>query len=163
MIRSLFITCWCVAAVASHAAADDSDDEALRADEVKPDQFDPLTCRQKKRQVTASVDAIPVTLVDFNLSGALTDPEPTLRTLLAPTMQRHRVLSEDLREEATAAAAAIGYQLVGLGTKDTPNGKHAQVHLSPMPIVRKVNVKIRQSIRDTLTTPLFEEEVQRRM
>ncbi len=126
--------------------------------------FDPTTCKPIRRAATASSGiTIPISLVDFDITGQLTDPEATVRALLAPTMQAHTVLSDDLRTQARDAAAAIGYHLVGLGTRDTPNGKHAVLALAPMPMIRKVDVDIDQRFFDFLDTPLFQDEVKRRM
>jgi hypothetical protein len=137
---------------------------------VPPTNGAPITPDPLVTGSTAAVPPIPnitgtslTTIVDFDLSGELKDPIETVRTLLAPTMQRHRVMSDEVRNEAEAAAAAIGYHLVGLGTKDTPAGKRVQLHLTPLPMVRKIKVDLNQSILDVLTTPLFEDEVRRRM
>ncbi len=139
------------------------------AEVIQPssDALDPITCKKPEvfatKQTTPAPLTIPISLVDFDVTGELSDPAPTVRALLAPTMQRHTVLSDELRKQAADAAAAIGYHLVGFGTKDSPTGKHSVLHLAPMPIIRKIDVKIKQSIRDVFDTPLFGDEVKRRM
>jgi outer membrane protein assembly factor BamA len=127
-------------------------------------RFDPGSCKPKARSSLArDPNAIPVTITDFEVKGELVDPPATVRRQLAPTMQRHRAMTDDLRDEAIAAAAAIGYHVVGLGTKETPTGAHAQLHIAPLPTVRRIYVEIKQPIRDVLGTPLFKDEVQRRL
>ncbi len=139
------------------AAATTADDEPV----LTPPPFDPLTCRRRRAPINGS--AMPVTWSNFDITGKLIDPPATVRALLAPTMDRHRALTDDLRDELDEAAAAIGYHVVGLGTKQTPTGVHAQVFLAPLPIVRKIKVSIDQPILDILSTPLLADEVKRRM
>jgi len=124
--------------------------------------FDPLTCK-RGRAPSSATNAMPVTWSDFEITGQLVDPPDTVRALLAPTMERHRALTEDMRDEIDNTATAIGYHVVGLGTKETPTGIHAQLFLAPLPIVRKLDVHIKQPVLDVLGTPLFEDEVKRRM
>ncbi len=154
-------------ALASPAVAqpDDAKDETTTdANAIQASRFDPALCREKPRTPTTSAANVNlVTLTDFEIAGQLVDPPDKVRALLAPTMQRHRMLSDDLRDEAAAAAGAIGYYLVGLGTRDTPTGRHAQLHLAPLPMIRRVDVHIKQSLLAGLGTPLFEDEVKRRI
>ncbi len=132
--------------------------------------YDPTTCKPPEvntkptpKADSDQVKSIPISLTDFEITGELVDPAATVRALLAPTIQAHNVLSEDLRTHARDAAAAIGYHLVGLGTRETPGGKHAVLALQPMPMIRKAEVDIDQKFLSVFDTPLFEESVKRRI
>lgn len=136
---------------------------------LRPVALDRTTCKSPEQPASPqTIDpdappAIPISLVDFEITGRLVDPAPTVHALLAPTMHAHTVLSDDLRRQAREAAAAIGYHVVGLGTRDTASGKLAVLSLAPMPMIRKVDVDVKQPLFDLLDTPLFEEAVKRRI
>ncbi len=143
--------------------------EPAQAQVLTPVKFDPTTCKPpevdktKPKAGSDQVKSIPISLTDFDITGDLVDPAATVRALLAPALQAHNVLSEDLRTHARDAAAAIGYHLVGLGTRDTPDGKHAVLALQPMPMIRTAEVDIDQKFLSVFDTPLFEESVKRRI
>jgi outer membrane protein assembly factor BamA len=101
----------------------------------------------------------PVTWNEFEIEGDLEDPPATVRALFAPVMTRRTSLTDEARADVTATAARFGYFLVGLGTRDTPTGVHAVVHLSPLPMVRKVDIDVKQSPFLTL----LDDQVRRRM
>ena len=96
-------------------------------------KFDPAICEQRKEDAArpaavqpGGVAAPPVTWSDFDLSGTLIDPEPTVRALMTPTMTRNRAMTESAREEITEAAEELGYHVVGLGTRSQGStGSHA--------------------------------------
>jgi outer membrane protein insertion porin family len=106
--------------------------------------FDPAACKRKPvRPPPASNPGGVVLLTNYNnfdITGTLVDPAATVRDLLAPTVTRHTSLTEQAREEITASAAAFGYHVVGLGLRETPTGPIAQLHLAPLPMVRRVEV-----------------------
>ncbi len=129
--------------------------------------FDPSTCgREKEDEQAATTEAspVPVTWSDFELTGSIIDAKGTVRALLAPTLNRHRALTQDARGEIMRAATAFGYQVVGLGTRDTPGGTILAVHLAPLPMVRRVNVDIDHiNFKRKLVDTFFDDEVKRRM
>lgn len=143
---------------AAHADAE-ADDDALTAQ-----TFDPGTCGQiaPTAAPTATVTP-PVTWSSFEITGTLTDSAPTVRALFEPTMRRHRALTDDARADITKIASSFGYQLVGLGTRDTATGTTAVIGLSPLPMVRTIEVDVKQKFVDILNTPLLDDEIKRRM
>jgi outer membrane protein assembly factor BamA len=134
-------------------------------DEISPTKFDPAICEPRKAEQQPAapqpgvVAAPPVTWSDFDLSGTLIDPEPTVRALMTPTMTRIRALTDDARVEIARSAGEFGYHLVGLGTRETPTGTRAVVHLAPKPIVRRIDVDVSQSV----FSQLIDDEIARRM
>jgi len=101
----------------------------------------------------------PVTWTEFDVEGELLDSPETVRTLFTPVMSRRSSLTEEARADVAATAAKYGYFLVGLGTRDTPNGPHAVVHLAPLLLVRKVSIDVKQSLSATL----LDDQIRRRM
>jgi outer membrane protein assembly factor BamA len=138
------------------AWAQDDDDPVL-----PPVMFDPSNCKPaaKTRASADADDAIPVTWKDFEITGQLVDPAPLVRELLAPTMNRHHALTTGARDSIEATAAAFGYHVVGLGTRDTAAGTMAHLHLAPLPMVRRVKV----SMTAGWFTTQLDADVQRRM
>jgi len=119
-------------------------------------------CLKKDKPAPAAPAGIgppPVTWSEFDIEGELRDPPETVRTLFTPVMTRRSSLTETSRGDVAATAEKFGYFLVGLGTRDTPNGTHAVVHLAPRPLVRKVVIDIKQSPFATL----LDDQVRRRM
>jgi len=107
----------------------------------------------------SAIGAAPVTWSEFDIEGTLRDPVDTVRALFTPVMTRRTSLTEDARADVLATAARFGYFLIGLGTRDTPKGTHAVLHLAPLPLVRRVNIDIKQSPFATL----LDDQVRRRM
>ena len=101
----------------------------------------------------------PATWNDFEIEGELADPADTVRTLFAPVMQRRTSLTDDTRNDILGIARKYGYFLVAITTRETPAGSHAVLKLAPLPLVRKVNVDIKQSPFATL----LDDQVRRRM
>ncbi len=144
------------------ARADDAADRAN--DALTAQQFDPGTCDLAPPTAAVPVStAPPVTWNAFEIAGTLTDPAETVRALFEPTMRRHRALTEDARSDIRKLAASFGYQLVGLGTKDTATGTVAVIGLSPLPMIRRIDVDVKQKFVDILNTPLLDDEIKRRM
>ncbi|MBA3459901.1 MAG: BamA/TamA family outer membrane protein [Deltaproteobacteria bacterium] len=138
----------------------------VRADDdvVSPATFDPSTCVRSAPLVAPTTTASPpVTWSGFEIKGTLTDAESTLRAVFEPTMRRHRAMTDDARSDVSMIAGSFGYHLIGLGTRDTPQGKLAVIQLSPLPMVRRIEVDVKQGIVDVFTTPLFEDEIKRRI
>ncbi|MBX3159919.1 MAG: BamA/TamA family outer membrane protein [Deltaproteobacteria bacterium] len=164
---SLLIVC----ALAGGGAADPITDSA---EVLTPTKFDPFQCRDvldKKAPEPGERDAFggnghgnggrfatprpSETWTGFDIAGDLRDPEPTVRALLKPTVDRHSWVTDGAKEDIAKIAATFGYHLVGLGTR---SGR-AQIHLSPMPMIRRVDVDMAQSLFGSL----LEDEVRRRI
>ncbi|HEX3764231.1 MAG TPA: POTRA domain-containing protein [Kofleriaceae bacterium] len=107
----------------------------------------------------AAQPAPPVTWNDFEIEGELQDPPDVARTLLAPVMTRRTSLTDAARADIATTAGQLGYHVVSLTTRDTPGGTHAVLRLAPRPLVRKVDIDIKQS----LLTILLDDQVRRRM
>ncbi|CAN5919173.1 hypothetical protein BH11MYX2_BH11MYX2_29380 [soil metagenome] len=139
-----------------------ADDNVLEAQ-----KFNPAQCVQssapKPAAPTGGVAPPPVTWNDFEVSGVLKEPAATVRALFAPTLNRHRALTEDARDDIKRIAESFGYHLVGLGTRETSSGTHAIVQLSPLPIVRRIKVKTDQGFGDALSQPLYQDKLRQRL
>jgi len=122
---------------------------------------EPGACLKKDRAASApaAIGPAPVTWTEFDIEGELRDPPATVRALFTPVMTRRTSLTEESRADVVATAARFGYYVVGLGTRDTQRTTHAVVHLAPLPLVRKVNIDIKQSPFATL----LDDQVRRRM
>jgi len=119
-------------------------------------------CLKKDKPAPASPSGIappPVTWNEFEIEGELLDTPATVRTLFTPVMTRRSSLTEEARSDVATTATRYGYYLVGLGTRDTPSGTHAVVHLAPLLLVRKVMIDVKQSLFATL----LDDQVRRRM
>lgn len=160
MTRSFLIALVFLLAAGRTARAEDGDDgEVLTAA-----RFDPSTCGVAPSPAAGgSPTTPPVTWSGFEVKGSLTEPESTIRALFEPTMQRHRALTEDAHADIENLAASFGYHLLGLGTREEKGATVAVIQLSPLPIVRRIQVDVKQSILDLVTTPLFEDEIKRRL
>ncbi|MDQ3334253.1 MAG: BamA/TamA family outer membrane protein [Myxococcota bacterium] len=128
-------------ATARAQGVDMKDDSALAAK-----NFDPSMCEQFEEDTlntpapATEENLAPVTWTDFDLSGKFLDKQATVRALFEPTMQRHRALTADSREDIRRSANAFGYHVVGIGTREAKDGTHVVVHVEPLPIVRLVDV-----------------------
>ena len=107
----------------------------------------------------------PVPWNDFEITGDPLDAAATVRELVEPAFKKLQTTSEPERTVGIAAAvAAFGYQLLGVSTFQSPSGVVAALHLARLPIVRKVDITIRdRGIRQSLSTALLDEEVRRRL
>ena len=157
-VLSLVIALVAIAAP-RRAFADDDEEETV----VSADTFDPASCGRAAPVITATSADPPVTWGGFEIKGELTESEATLRGLFEPTMRRHRAMTESARGDITKIASSFGYHMVGLGTRDTPQGIVAVITLSPLPLVRRIDVDVKQGFFEKFTTPLFEEEIKRRL
>jgi outer membrane protein assembly factor BamA len=122
----------------------------------------PSSCLKKDKPAPAAPSTIglpPVTWNEFEIEGELRDPPATVRALFTPVMTRRTSLTSEARIDVAATAARYGYHVVGLGTRETAKGNHAVVHLAALPLVRKVNIDIKQSPFATL----LDDQVRRRM
>jgi outer membrane protein assembly factor BamA len=117
---------------------------------LEPTQFDPSTCKELGAEAEGAEPAVPVGTTGFEVLGELRDSLGTVRALFDPLMARNRALTRDARTEIRASAAGFGYYVVGLGTRDTADGPHAILHLAPLPLVRRVHVKIKPQLEDEL-------------
>lgn len=141
------------------AFAEDDEEETV----VSPENFDPSACGRAAPAPTVTSADPPVTWSGFEIQGQVTESESTLRGLFEPTMRRHRAMTDSARGDITKIASSFGYHLVGLGTKDSPQGIIAVITLSPLPLVRRIDVDVKQGFFEKFTTPLFEEEIKRRL
>jgi outer membrane protein assembly factor BamA len=117
--------------------------------------------KRSKPSLAASPGIAPpaVTWSEFDITGELRDPPDVVRALFAPVMTRRSSLTEDARADVVATAAKLGYFVVNLSTRDAANGSHAVLELAPLPLVRNVNIDIKQS----LFTTALDDQVRRRM
>lgn len=133
-------------------------------DVLTPTTFDPSTCGKAPPAAAGSSPTTPpVTWSDFEVQGTLTEPADTIRALFEPMMQRHRALTEDARGDIEKLAASFGYHLLGLRTRDASGKSIAVVQLSPLPIVRRIEIDVKQGFIDSFATPVFEDEIKRRL
>ena len=135
-------------------------------DAVPPPIAQTATCVKRDRPAAAAASGLgapPVTWNDFEIEGPidgeLRDPPDTVRTLFTPVMTRRTSLTEDARADVVATATRFGYHVVGLGTRESPRGTHAVLQLAPLPLVRRVDIDIKQSPFATL----LDDQVRRRM
>ncbi len=99
-------------------------------------------------------EGVPVTWSDFEVEGTLVEAASTVRALFAPTVQRYRALTDAARKDIEDLAAVYGYH-VALAAR----GAKLVLTLSPLPIIRKVTVDVKQDLFDSLV----EDEIKRRM
>ena len=130
---------------------------------VSAETFDPSSCGRAAPVIGPTSADPPVTWGGFEIKGELTESEATLRGLFEPTMRRHRAMTDSARGDITKIATSFGYHMVGLGTRDTPQGIVAVITLSPLPLVRRIDIDVKQGFFEKFTTPLFEEEIKRRL
>lgn len=137
--------------------------QAMIEDTLTAQKFDPATCIAAPVAPPASpggIAAPPVTWTDFELVGRLSESATAVRALFEPTLRRHRALTDDARNDIRRIASAFGYHLVGLSTRESPQGTIAVVHVAPLPLVRRIDVRVDvDSIWDTL----LDDEIRRRM
>ncbi|HEX7842265.1 MAG TPA: hypothetical protein VF469_32560, partial [Kofleriaceae bacterium] len=117
------------------------------------------SCVQRERPAAAApstLGAPPVNWSDFDIEGELQDPPDTVHTLFTPVMTR---LARDPSTDVAQVAAQYGYALVELGARTTPQGSRAVLRLAPRPLVRKVDIDIKQSP----FTTVLDDQVRRRM
>ncbi len=136
--------------------------QALIEDTLTAQKFDPATCIQAPAAPATSptgVVSTPVTWNDFELVGALSEKPATVRALFEPTLRRHRALTDDARNDIRRIASSFGYHLVGLSTRESAQGTLAVVHVAPLPLVRRIDVKTYVDFWDTF----LDDEIRRRM
>src|SRR5262249_26069218 len=105
------------------------------------------TCARGPRPTApaAALATPPATWNDFDIEGELQDPAETVRALFVPVMTRRTSLTDDARNDIIEIARKYGYHVVGVSTREVATGSHAVLQLAPLPLVRKVNVDIKQS------------------
>jgi outer membrane protein assembly factor BamA len=111
--------------------------------------------------VPVSGPATPIPWSSFEIRGTLLENTETVRALLEPTLTQFRTsLSAATLPQVAAITARFGYQMIGWMTVDEPDGTKLVLNLAPLPLVRKVDVDIKDQ-------PLFgvvlDEEIKRRM
>lgn len=101
--------------------------------------------------------ATPIPWTDFEVRGRLLDDPATVKALLEPTLQQYRTsLSSQTLPDVAQMTARFGYQLVGQTTQDTK----LVLSLAPLPLVRKVDVDIRDQ---SFFAKALDDEIKRRM
>ncbi|HEX5059734.1 MAG TPA: POTRA domain-containing protein [Kofleriaceae bacterium] len=96
--------------------------------------------------------APPIPWSEFDIQGQLIDRKKTVMALLDPTMQQLRTsLSRATLPQVAGVLARFGYQLIGHVTKDIPNGTQLVLYVAPLPLVKKVKVKVRFDWRRTFS------------
>ena len=108
----------------------------------------------------------PIPWTEFAVDGNLLESSDAVHALLEPTMQQYRTtLSNATWSQIAAVVTKFGYQLVGHVVIAVPNGERLVLHLAPLPIVRKVNVTVRQTgaFLRGLLEPFLDDEVKRRL
>jgi outer membrane protein assembly factor BamA len=104
--------------------------------------------------------ATPIPWREFEVAGSIVERREVVHALLEPTMEQLRTsLSVATLPQLAALTARFGYQLVRHDTIDMPNGTKLVLYLAPLPLVRRVDVDIDQSIVDKL----LEDDVRRRI
>ncbi|MDB4957662.1 MAG: surface antigen [Myxococcales bacterium] len=123
---------------------------------VKADDATCLTLDLAPGALLQPAPGVPTPFSEFVVEGDLVDPAATVHALLEPTLSQYgTVLPAASWVEISKMAAKYGYQFVG----HRSDGSKLALHLAPLPIVRKVDVDIDQSILDKL----LDEEVKRRL
>ena len=107
----------------------------------------------------AGLAAAPVSYNEFDIAGELRDPAATVRALFAPVMSRYPALTDDARGEIARTAQHYGYAVVSLEPRETAHGVHAVITLAALPMVRKINIDIKQSLFATL----LDDQIRRRL
>jgi outer membrane protein insertion porin family len=157
-----------IAAVVALSAGSARADDDAAGDDVLTSKFDPSTCKKPDSPAEPATTPdgqpaptpIPVTWKEFEIAGQFLESKEAVRSLIEPVMNRNRALTPKSRDEIRRSIATFGYHVVGVGLRDTPGGTIAIVHMSPLPMVRRISVSIDQSFWDTL---LDDDEVKRRM
>jgi outer membrane protein insertion porin family len=127
--------------------------------------FDPAQCADLAPAATPqdATPDVPINWTELELEGSFVESVDTVRALLAPTMERHHALTRTSRAEIEHSINAFGYHVVGLGTRDAGGKTHAVLHIAPLPIVRRIEIDVRQSVWDKLFKAFFDDELKRRM
>jgi len=108
--------------------------------------------------------APPIPWSELDIQGQLVDKKKTVLALLEPTMQQLRTsLSHATLPQVAGVLARFGYQLIGHVTKDIPNGTQLVLYVAPLPLVKKVDVEIRFSLRRSFFDKRLDEDILRRM
>ncbi|NVB78253.1 MAG: BamA/TamA family outer membrane protein [Kofleriaceae bacterium] len=110
--------------------------------------------------------ATPIPWTELELEGRFIESKDTVRRLLEPILAPYRTsLSAATMPQVALLIARFGYQLVGHHTVDLPNGTRLVLELAPLPLVRRVDVKIARSylgITGIADKPL-DDEIRQRM
>lgn len=105
--------------------------------------------------------ATPIAWTEFEVQGKLVEDKKIVRALLEPTLSQFRTsLSAATLPQVAAITARFGYQLVGQTTQDLPDGARLVLSLEPLPLVRKVDVDIKDQ---PFFGKVLDEEIKRRM
>jgi outer membrane protein insertion porin family len=111
----------------------------------------------------------PAHWTEWTVRGRLIDDRATIEAVLETEMVTHRALTESAQADLAAACERYGYELVGFATEPLPGGGvRAVLHIEPIPIVRRVTVRIPTSlwpskIPENFVAASMDEEIRRRM
>ena len=161
MIRALAALSLVLSATA--ARADDVKRDDVTLDDCIKQQIDtrpgaPLNLGNEAAP-PGGLDA-PIPWSEFVVEGKLVDPKPTVKALLAPTVERYKTtLTQAHVKDLAIGIAKFGYQLVGHSIRGDGGNSVLVLVVEPLPIVRKVTLDVHQRLFDKL----LDEEVRRRM
>ena len=120
------------------------------------DECQPI--EQPETPVTSN--APPVQWTKWELSGKLVDSPAFARALFDAYLRTHRAITASVRADLAELARTAGYHVIGLGTRELANGDVlASLVIVPLPLIRRVDVAIKQSFFE----PLLDQDVRRRM
>ncbi|MBK9070125.1 MAG: BamA/TamA family outer membrane protein [Myxococcales bacterium] len=95
----------------------------------------------------------------FAIAGILLEDEATLHAVLTPDVLAPRESKAAAELAIRAACARLGYEVIGLLPQTDGQGTRLVLTLEPLPQIRRVDVKIKQSLLD----PLLDDEIARRL
>ncbi|MBP9089160.1 MAG: hypothetical protein KBG15_23770, partial [Kofleriaceae bacterium] len=120
------------------------------------DQCQPV----EQAQAVEASNAPPVQWTKWQLSGTLVDTPALARALFDSYLRTHRAITASVRADLTEIARTAGYHLVDLSTRELAHGDVlASLVIMPLPLIRRVDVAIKQSFFE----PLLDQDVRRRM
>ncbi|HUS29907.1 MAG TPA: POTRA domain-containing protein [Kofleriaceae bacterium] len=144
----------------------EADDQAA----LTPSQVDSASCLPldltpgaliRSAQGPSAGPATPIAWTEFEVRGKLVETPATVHALLEPTLNQFRTsLSAATLPQVAQITARFGYQLIGQFTQDLPDGARLVLSLAPLPLVRKVDVGIKDQ---PFFGKVLDDEIKRRM
>jgi outer membrane protein assembly factor BamA len=141
--------------------------------EEEPEADAPVTGEPAEAAPAAPAPVASVTppahWTEWTVTGRLIDDRETIEAVLETEMVTHRALTESAQADIAAACERYGYELVGFATESLGGGGvRAVLHIEPIPIVRRVTVRIPTSLHpkkipENFIAATMDEEIRRRM